>query len=98
MFISRFRNSPAYTVIIKALHWAPVRTARNRKAGTSRKGVSSRAPIQREICSYFCKAVRALWNGGKNGPVQEHQKDATVPGAPAYRAFFIWRKAQPCSG
>lgn len=52
---------------------------------------------EREICSYFCKAVRALWNGGKNGPVQEHQKDATVPGAPAYRAFFIWRKAQPCS-
>lgn len=46
-FISRFRNRPAYTVIIKALHWAPVRTARNRKAGTSRKGVSSRAPIQR---------------------------------------------------
>ncbi len=60
-FISRFRNSPAYTVIIRALHWAPVRTARNRKAGTSRKGVSSSVPIQRGISVPIVARQSAPW-------------------------------------
>ena len=48
--------------------------------------------------AYFSVAVRALRNGGKKSPVQEHQENAAVPGALAHRAFLIRRKAQPCSG
>lgn len=86
MFISRFRNRPAYTVIIKALHWAPVRTARNRKAGTSRKGVSSRAPIQRgRFGSYF-------WQGGPR--LVEWRKERPSTGA-SERCNGTWRPGLP---
>ena len=46
----------------------------------------------------FRIAVRALGDGGEDGPVQEQQEDAAVSDGAAHGAFFIRRKAQPCSG